>query len=218
MSVDNPILNGCLYKKIEAAERLDEITPFTTGRVQRTLLIGYGQAAQIVDLFVSLGIVSIRGEDGNRHALVDPREAAIRVIRYMYRELEKAEEEVNTPLVPLHDLAEELDFPILCVSDDEEDDTDWLKEEVLTDMPISHLSFKELLRKAAEVSCTRERMGTSHLQRHLGIGYGRAAKVIDTFEALGIVGPDFGGKNGREVLLSPEEALARIESYPDEET
>ena len=27
MSVDNPILNGCLYKKIEAAERLDEITP-----------------------------------------------------------------------------------------------------------------------------------------------------------------------------------------------
>ena len=97
MSVDNPILNGCLYKKIEAAERLDEITPFTTGRVQRTLLIGYGQAAQIVDLFVSLGIVSIRGEDGNRHALVHPREAAIRVIRYMYRELEKAEEEVNTP-------------------------------------------------------------------------------------------------------------------------
>jgi DNA segregation ATPase FtsK/SpoIIIE-like protein len=211
MKLDNPVLNGYLYKKIEAAERLDEITPFTTGRVQRTLLIGYGQAAQIVDLFVSLGIVSIRDEDGNRHALVDPREAAIRVIRYMHRELEKAEEEQNA--------WEEENLPILCISDDDDDDdTDWLNEEVLTDMPISGLNTKVLLRKAVEVVCSFKRIGTSHLQRYLGIGYGRAAGLIDTLDQLGIIGPDPGTGRGREVFLSLEEALARIESYPDEET
>ena len=98
MSADNPILNGCLYKKIEAAERLEEITPFTTGRVQKVLSIGYGQAAQIVDLFIQLGIVSIRDDNGNRHPLVHPREAAIRVIRYMHQEFEKAEEAQNGKL------------------------------------------------------------------------------------------------------------------------
>ena len=224
MKPNNPILNGYLYKKIEAAERLDEITPFTTGRVQRTLLIGYGQAAQIVDLFVHLGIVSIRDDDGKRHALVSPREAAIRVIHYLYWELEEAEDEMDAPCLPLQNAWEEEDFPELPVSDgsidrgDSDSDPDRLNEEVLTDMPTSRLSPKEFLRKAAEVICSRDRIGTSHLQRHLGIGYGRAANLIDNLESLGIIGADPGDKSGRKVLLSLEDALTRIESYPDEET
>ena len=215
MSADNPILNGCLYKKIEAAERLEEITPFTTGRVQKVLSIGYGQAAQIVDLFIQLGIVSIRDDNGNRHPLVLPREAAIRVIRYMHQEFEKAEE-------ALHDLFLDYEkkdfFSISDDLDDEDREADPFEEVALMDEPTSPPSRQELLRKAVEIACSLERIGTSYLQRRLRIGYGRAAVLIDTMEMLGIVGPDLGTKTGREVLLSPEESIALIESYFAEET
>ena len=227
MKYDNPILNGYLYKKIEAAERLDEMTPFTTEGLQKALLIGYGQAAQIVDLFVKLGIVSICDEDGNRHTLVSPREAAIRVIRYLHGEFTEAAEEFDMPCLPLQNAWDEEDLPELFISDDSLDgddsgnsdnDPNRLNEEVLTDIPTSRLNDKELLRKAVEAICSFKRIGTSHLQRYLGIGYGRAAHMIDTLESLGIVGADPGNKRGREVLLSLEDALTRIESYLDEET
>ena len=219
MKPDNPILNGRLYKKLEAAERLDEITPFTTGRVQRTLKIGHGQAAQIVDLFIQLGIVSICDKDGKRHALVSPVEAAIRVLRYLCREFETSEEEeIRTSPVLLQVDAEDVDLSEIFINSDSGDDTDCFDDGVLTDMPFSRLSRKELLRKAAEVICSRERIGTSSLQRYLGLGYGRAAGLMDTLEQLGIVGPDLGDRGGREVLLSLEESLARIEACPDEET
>jgi S-DNA-T family DNA segregation ATPase FtsK/SpoIIIE len=67
-----------------------------------------------------------------------------------------------------------------------------------------------MLRKAVEVACSRERIGTSALQRSMQLGYGRAATLIDQMEELGIVGPDPCDKTGREVLLTLEEALARL--------
>ena len=68
-----------------------------------------------------------------------------------------------------------------------------------------------LLRRAVEYACAQTQVGTSKLQRNLKIGYGRAAMLIDRMEELGIVGPYRGGKMGREVLLSLEEALARLD-------
>ncbi|MBQ4111316.1 MAG: hypothetical protein IJD38_00825 [Clostridia bacterium] len=214
MKPDNPILNGWLYKKIEAAERLDEITPFTTGRVQRTLLIGYSQAAQIADLFIQLEIVSIRDEDGHRHALVSPREAAIRVIRYLCRELEDTEEEPTIPSFSYEDdTPDERDAPKAIPACDEED---WFGD-VLSDVPVRLLSRKELLYQAVKVICSYECVGTTLLQRHLCIGYGRASDLINTLEELGIVSPDPGSRQGRNILLAREEALARIEALPDGE-
>lgn len=58
---------------------------------------------------------------------------------------------------------------------------------------------------------------TSYLQRKLGIGYARAAKLIDMLEERGIVGPGNGAKP-RDVLevkpdsLSNEEALNNLEN------
>ena len=44
----------------------------------------------------------------------------------------------------------------------------------------------------------------SLLQRSLGIGYGRAARLIDFMAEDGIVGA-YNGANAREVLYTPEE-------------
>jgi S-DNA-T family DNA segregation ATPase FtsK/SpoIIIE len=45
------------------------------------------------------------------------------------------------------------------------------------------------------------------LQRRLSVGYGRAAKIIDRLEEMGVVGPPDGTKP-RQVLMSREELEA----------
>jgi S-DNA-T family DNA segregation ATPase FtsK/SpoIIIE len=57
-----------------------------------------------------------------------------------------------------------------------------------------------LFRKAAE-TCIQHQLGsTSLLQRRLGIGYGRAARVIDQLHAAGVLGPPNGSKP-RDILM-----------------
>lgn len=82
-------------------------------------------------------------------------------------------------------------------------------------VPLSSRSPEALLRQAVECACSRERIGVSALQRTLYLGYGRAAKLMDRMEELGIVGPDLGTKTGRLVLLTLEEALARLPAEED---
>jgi S-DNA-T family DNA segregation ATPase FtsK/SpoIIIE len=56
----------------------------------------------------------------------------------------------------------------------------------------------DLFTEAKEVVLSTGKASTSFLQRKLGVGYSRAAKLLDTLEARGIVGPANGSK-GREV-------------------
>ncbi len=66
----------------------------------------------------------------------------------------------------------------------------------------------KLFREAAEV-CIQHQLGsTSLLQRRLGVGYGRAARIIDQLHAAGILGPPNGSKP-REILSGLED-LDRI--------
>jgi S-DNA-T family DNA segregation ATPase FtsK/SpoIIIE len=51
---------------------------------------------------------------------------------------------------------------------------------------------------------------TSTLQRHLRLGYGRAARILDTMQRDGIIGPPDGSKP-REVLKRPD-WLREVES------
>jgi S-DNA-T family DNA segregation ATPase FtsK/SpoIIIE len=51
---------------------------------------------------------------------------------------------------------------------------------------------------------------TSYLQRKLGVGYARAAKLIDMLEERGVVGPGNGAKP-RDVLEKPMDHTADIE-------
>lgn len=47
---------------------------------------------------------------------------------------------------------------------------------------------RELYKQALGVLDTEDKASTSMLQRHLGIGYGRAARLIDELEADGLIG------------------------------
>jgi S-DNA-T family DNA segregation ATPase FtsK/SpoIIIE len=62
----------------------------------------------------------------------------------------------------------------------------------------------ELYEAAIEVILREGRGSVSLLQRALGIGYGRAARLIDFMAEDGIVG-GYNGANAREVLYTPEQ-------------
>lgn len=57
----------------------------------------------------------------------------------------------------------------------------------------------DLVGKAWDVIRTTKRASISNLQRKLGIGYNRAAKIIDILEEQGRVGPDMGPNKQREI-------------------
>ncbi|MBQ9086760.1 MAG: DNA translocase FtsK [Clostridia bacterium] len=64
-------------------------------------------------------------------------------------------------------------------------------------------------REAVKLAVEEGKISTSLMQRRLGLGYGRAAKIIDTMEQMGYVSkPD--GNKPRRVLLSAEEYARRV--------
>ncbi len=65
-------------------------------------------------------------------------------------------------------------------------------------------SADEMLPKAIEVVVERQRASTTDLQKRLKLGYARAARLMDTLEERGIVGP-FEGSKPRQVLISREQ-------------
>jgi S-DNA-T family DNA segregation ATPase FtsK/SpoIIIE len=65
------------------------------------------------------------------------------------------------------------------------------------------IELDEKFDEAVEVFLACGRASTSLLQRRMGLGYTRAAKLCDQMQARGIVGPDRGAK-GRELLISQE--------------
>ncbi len=62
----------------------------------------------------------------------------------------------------------------------------------------------ELTANAIEALMGQRVASVSFLQRRLRIGYPRAARLMEQLEEKGIVGPDSGGSQGREVLLKSE--------------
>ena len=65
-----------------------------------------------------------------------------------------------------------------------------------------------LYEQAVEIVIREQRGSTSLLQRALGIGYGKASRVIDYMAEDGIVG-GYNGSNARQVLVNPEDWEAR---------
>ena len=64
-------------------------------------------------------------------------------------------------------------------------------------------------RDAVKMAIEEGKISTSLMQRRLGVGYGRAAKMIDTMEQMGYVSkPD--GNKPRRVLITMEEYMRRV--------
>jgi S-DNA-T family DNA segregation ATPase FtsK/SpoIIIE len=62
----------------------------------------------------------------------------------------------------------------------------------------------ELTEEAIEVIRKNNQASISLLQRKLGIGYPRAARLMDQLEEMGVVGPDEGSGKPRAILLAEE--------------
>lgn len=78
-------------------------------------------------------------------------------------------------------------------------------------------SRDELYEQAIDVVVREGRGSTSLLQRALGIGYGRAARLIDYMAEDGIVG-DYNGSQAREVLYTPEQWAEIVAGHEAEPT
>ncbi len=63
----------------------------------------------------------------------------------------------------------------------------------------------ELVLDAIDILRGMKSCSTSMLQRKLRIGYPKAARLMEQLEQQGIVGPDMGGGQGREVLLEEDD-------------
>ncbi len=64
-------------------------------------------------------------------------------------------------------------------------------------------------REAVKLAIEQGKISTSLMQRRLGVGYGRAAKIIDTMEQMGYVSkPD--GNKPRRVLITMDEYMRRV--------
>ena len=78
------------------------------------------------------------------------------------------------------------------------------KKKVTTDEIDSDDELDPKFYEAVELAVDMGKISTSLLQRKLSLGYGRAAKIIDSMESMGIVGaPD--GQKPRNCLISRQE-------------
>lgn len=75
------------------------------------------------------------------------------------------------------------------------------EEEVIEDTDF----HDDKLEAALEVALREKYVSTSMLQRHLGIGYNRAARIVDVMYARGICGSQESGKK-RKILVPADEA------------
>jgi S-DNA-T family DNA segregation ATPase FtsK/SpoIIIE len=69
-------------------------------------------------------------------------------------------------------------------------------------------SKDDLLEEAIEIVREQQRASTTLLQRRLRIGYSRAARLLDTMEEMGIIGPPEGASRGRQVIEGDQQGLA----------
>ena len=71
------------------------------------------------------------------------------------------------------------------------------------------------LEEAIKIVLSTGVASSSGLQRQMRVGFTRAARMVDTMESMGIVGPQHGGKP-REILVDEAEALEILEQLRGE--
>ncbi|MBI4099572.1 DNA translocase FtsK [Candidatus Microgenomates bacterium] len=74
-----------------------------------------------------------------------------------------------------------------------------------------------LIDEAIRIVCQYDRASASLLQRKLSIGYARAARILDTLEEIGIVGPGEGSKP-RDVLVRNADEYFASRNAPNDDS
>lgn len=89
------------------------------------------------------------------------------------------------------------------------------KDELSDDEPTVKLDDR--INEAVELICRTGRASTSQLQSKLGLGYARAARIMDQMEENGVIGP-FEGSKPRKVLMTYNQWLEKINGVSVQET
>lgn len=85
-------------------------------------------------------------------------------------------------------------------------------EDERADADEGSVRYDELLPNAVELVMSTGQASSSNIQRRLGVGYTRAARLVDTMEELRIIGPSAGGNKPREILMTSEQAKELVKS------
>lgn len=89
------------------------------------------------------------------------------------------------------------------------------KEKEITSKNVNYVYHNEkidpYLIECAKLVIEREKASVGIIQRHLNIGFNRAANIIDQLEAYGIVGPGY-GTNPRTILMSKNEFESNLKN------
>lgn len=91
---------------------------------------------------------------------------------------------------------------VVQVDEPDEEDAPWEAEVQSAEESDSD---EALIRQATELVRTKRRATASYLQRHLRLGYPRAAWLIDQLEGRGVLGPANSSGKDREILLDSTE-------------
>jgi len=92
--------------------------------------------------------------------------------------------------------------------------------EEVTQIPVGRAALgkagaqDELFEEALRIVCQYDRASASLLQRKLRVGYARAARLIDEFEMVGVVGPGDRSKPRDVLIKNAEDYLAAQEEEP----
>ena len=78
------------------------------------------------------------------------------------------------------------------------------------------VKLDDRINEAVELICRTGRASTSQLQSKLGLGYARAARIMDQMEENGVIGP-FEGSKPRKVLMTYNQWLEKINGAPTQE-
>lgn len=172
--------------KLEEAIRITiENQKVSTSMLQRRLEIGYGRAAKIIERMEELGVV---GEaNGNL-----PRE-----ILAPYKTDAKCFAKNEDPYILHPQMPDEDVVPV----------------RNSFSLPTSDEDAK--LIEAVKLAFENQKISTSMLQRNLGIGYGRSAKLIDRMEELGWISVA-NGNSARAIFVSADELEAIKEVLADQ--
>jgi DNA segregation ATPase FtsK/SpoIIIE-like protein len=83
------------------------------------------------------------------------------------------------------------------------------------EMPVG-LSGDELYSIARTAVIAAGKASTSYIQRKLGIGYSRAAMLMETLEKRGVIGPENGSKP-REILIKDADITPLTDDYENDD-